>query len=63
MLAVVDPDSRITRPSLLLRIRDAGDAASWGEFADLYGPIIRSYCRPRGLQDADAVDVGQLVLA
>ena len=40
------PDSRATKPSLLLRIRDPGDAASWGEFADLYGPLIRGYCRP-----------------
>ncbi len=56
-------DSRATKPSLLLRIRDAGDGAAWGEFADLYGPIIRGYCRRRGLQEADAADVGQEVLA
>jgi RNA polymerase sigma-70 factor (ECF subfamily) len=56
-------DSRATKPSLLLRIRDAGDSSSWGEFADIYGPIIRGYCRRRGLQEADAADVGQEVLA
>jgi RNA polymerase sigma-70 factor (ECF subfamily) len=56
-------DPRATKPSLLLRIRDAGDSTSWGEFADLYGPIIRGYCRRRGLQEADAADVGQEVLA
>jgi RNA polymerase sigma-70 factor (ECF subfamily) len=56
-------DPRATRPSLLLRIRDAGDGASWEEFAELYGPIIRGYCRRRGLQPADADDVGQEVLA
>ncbi len=56
-------DPRATRPSLLLRIRDAGDAAAWSEFAELYGPIIRGYCRRRGLQPADADDVAQEVLA
>jgi RNA polymerase sigma-70 factor (ECF subfamily) len=56
-------DSRATKPSLLLRIRDAGDSASWEEFADLYGPIIRGYCRRRGLQEADAADISQEVLA
>jgi RNA polymerase sigma factor (sigma-70 family) len=56
-------DPRATRPSLLLRIRDAGDAASWEDFAAVYGPIIRGYCRRRGLQEADASDVGQEVLS
>ncbi len=40
-----------------------GDCAAWEEFADLYGPIIRGYCRRRGLQEADAADIGQEVLA
>jgi RNA polymerase sigma factor (sigma-70 family) len=57
-----DADPRSTRPSLLLRIRDPGDAASWQSFAEIYGPLIRSYCRGRGLQEADASDVGQEVL-
>jgi RNA polymerase sigma factor (sigma-70 family) len=58
--SILDP--RVTKPSLLLRIRDAGDSASWNEFADIYGPIIRSYCRRRGLQPTDADDVVQEIL-
>ena len=56
-------DPRATKPSLLLRIRDAGDSASWNEFAEIYGPVIRSYCRRRGLQPTDADDVVQEILA
>jgi RNA polymerase sigma-70 factor (ECF subfamily) len=46
-----------------LRIRDVHDAESWGTFVDVYAPLIYHYCRLRGLQDADAADVGQEVLA
>jgi RNA polymerase sigma-70 factor (ECF subfamily) len=57
-----EADSRATRPSLLLRLRDASDSDSWEEFARVYGPVICSYCRRRGLQQADADDVAQEVL-
>jgi RNA polymerase sigma-70 factor (ECF subfamily) len=63
MRTMRESDPRATRPSLLLRLRDAADSAAWDEFAALYGPIIRGYCRRRGLQAADADDVGQEVLA
>ena len=56
-------DSDKTHPSLLVRIRDGQDDASWRTFVDLYAPLIYRYCRLRGLQDADAADVGQEVLA
>lgn len=55
-------DTRATKPSLLLRIRDAQDSTSWCEFTEIYGPIIRSYCRHRGLQPTDADDVVQEIL-
>ena len=58
-----DLDSRSTKASLLLRIRDHGDAASWADFAVVYGPLIRGYCRRKGLQEADSADVEQEVLA
>ena len=59
-----DTRSRLhTRPSLLLRIRDSADAEAWRQFADLYARVIYGYCRRRGLQDADAADVTQEVLA
>ena len=51
-----------TRPSLLLRLRDAADAASWQTFAETYAPLIYRHCRRHGLQDADAADVTQEVL-
>ena len=51
-----------TRPSLLARIRDPRDGAAWGEFVDIYGPLVYDYGRRRGLQDADAADLTQDVL-
>ena len=51
-----------TRPSLLVRIRDPADAVAWRDFVAIYTPLIYNYARRRGLQDADAADVGQTVL-
>ena len=48
------PDSPTTRPSLLVRLRDPQDALAWGQFVDLYAPLVYGYARKRGLQDADA---------
>ena len=45
----------ITRPSLLVRMRDARDGAAWGQFVDIYGPLIYGHARKCGLQDADAI--------
>jgi RNA polymerase sigma-70 factor (ECF subfamily) len=52
----------LTRPSLLVRLRDHTDADAWRTFALLYAPLIYGYCRKSGLQDADAADVTQEVL-
>jgi RNA polymerase sigma factor (sigma-70 family) len=51
-----------TRPSLLVRLRDARDERAWAQFVDLYAPLVYGYARRRGLQDADAADVTQTVL-
>ncbi len=51
-----------TRPSLLIRIRDPRDMDAWEQFVKLYGPLIHAFGRQRGLQDADAADLTQLVL-
>jgi RNA polymerase sigma-70 factor (ECF subfamily) len=51
------PDT--TRPSLLVRIRDANDREAWRQFVDIYAPLIYGFCRKRGLQDADAADITQ----
>lgn len=56
-------ESPSTRITLLTRLRSAGDAEAWRTFVDLYLPLVYRYCRKRGLQDADARDVSQQVLA
>lgn len=51
-----------TRQSLLLRLsQNSSDA--WAEFLDVYEQAIYQFSRRRGLQDADAWDVTQDVLA
>jgi RNA polymerase sigma-70 factor (ECF subfamily) len=52
----------LTRPSLLLRLRDADDAEAWSEFVRLYTPLIFGYCCRQGLQETDAADVAQEVM-
>ena len=54
-----------TSSTLLGRVRDAGDAASWREFVTLYEPLIVRYAlsRGRGLSEPDARDVAQDVFA
>ncbi len=51
-----------TQPSLLVRIRDAGDAEAWQRFVRLYAPLVYGFARKRGLQDCDASDLTQDVL-
>ena len=55
-------DPATTRPSLLIRIRDARDAQAWQQFVRLYAPMIYGFARKRGLQDCDAADLTQDVL-
>lgn len=55
------PSVTETRSSLLRRVRDAADAASWTEFVQLYEPLLLSYVRRRGLSDHDAQDVVQTI--
>ena len=54
--------SPITRPSLLVRIRDTADHQAWSQFVELYAPLIHGFARKHGLQDADAADLTQDVL-
>ncbi|HTU21750.1 MAG TPA: sigma-70 family RNA polymerase sigma factor [Gemmataceae bacterium] len=53
------PEEPATRPSLLVRLRDHQDNQAWGEFVELYAPLIYAHARKRGLQDADAADLTQ----
>jgi RNA polymerase sigma factor (sigma-70 family) len=57
------PSENLTRPSLLVRIRDPQDVQSWKLFVTTYAPLIVAYCRKRGIQGADADDVTQEVFA
>ncbi len=52
----------VTSPSLLLRIRNVDDADSWRLFSEVYGPVIRTYCKRRGFQASDIDDIAQEVL-
>src|SRR5262245_42742476 len=52
-----------TQVTLLFRLRQDGDAEAWRTFVDLYTPLVYRFCRHRNLQDADARDVTQQVLA
>src|SRR3954466_7186399 len=51
--------SLLTRPSLLLRVREWNDSASWEEFHRLYRRLIYGRARRAGLSHADAEDVTQ----
>jgi RNA polymerase sigma-70 factor (ECF subfamily) len=56
-------DESKTSPSLLRRVAVAPrDEKAWAEFVNRYGKKILRWCCDRGLQDADALDVSQLVL-
>ena len=48
-----------TRPSLLFRLRDWQDAASWEEFYRLYHKLVLSLALRAGLNRAEAEDVTQ----
>ncbi len=51
--------SLLTRPTLLQRVRDPSDGASWEEFHRLYRRLVYSRARRSGLSHADADDVAQ----
>lgn len=50
-----------TNQSLVARVKNLGDGASWIEFMDIYQPVVYRMAQRRGLQDADAHDVMQQV--
>lgn len=50
-----------TSHSLIARVKDQRDAASWAEFLAIYQPVVFRMARRRGLQTADAQDVIQQV--
>lgn len=62
-MTIGGPAEDLTRPSLLLRLRDSGDAEAWRLFLEAYTPLVYAYCRRRRLQPADIADVTQEVMA
>lgn len=55
-------NSPTTRFSLIERIKNPQDMHAWGEFVDLYEPLIVETCLRKGMQHADATDIAQEVL-
>lgn len=51
-----------TRPSLIVRLRDAQDERAWSEFLAIYESLIERLAFKRGLQHADARELVQEVL-
>lgn len=51
-----------TSPSLLLRIRNQSDSHAWQTFEEIYAPVVRSFCRRRGIQEADVDDLVQEIM-
>jgi RNA polymerase sigma factor (sigma-70 family) len=57
-----DRSAMHTRPSLLVRVRDAADGDAWKLFSNAYRPLVYQFVRKRGLQAADADDLTQEVM-
>jgi RNA polymerase sigma factor (sigma-70 family) len=56
-------DQPITRPSLLVRIRDPHNGLAWSQFVAIYSPLVYRFARRHGLQESDAADVTQEVFS
>ena len=61
MERLVRTDTLPTRASLLERVRDLDDAASWKEFFESYFRRVIGIARSRGLNESEAEDVAQEV--
>lgn len=54
-------DHPVTRPSLLVCLRDPHDGGAWSQFVAIYSPLVYRFARRHGLQASDAADVTQEV--
>lgn len=52
-----------TRNSLILRLRDQRDIEAWEQFVAIYDPLVYRLARAKGMQDADAEELVQEVMA
>src|SRR5665213_228641 len=62
-LAALSGLMHTTSVTLLERLREPKDEAAWSRFAAFYTPLLFYWARRVGLQDADAADLVQEVLA
>ena len=53
----------VTSVSLLDRLHENTDPAAWQRLVDVYSPLIRGWLRKHSVQDSDADDLVQEVLA
>jgi RNA polymerase sigma factor (sigma-70 family) len=51
-----------TRASLIARLSDSQDVEAWREFVEIYLPLLYRLARRKGVQHADAEELGQEVL-
>ena len=51
------PEFPETDYSLIDRVKDMSDGASWLDFMRIYQPVVYRLARRRGMQDADAHDI------
>lgn len=51
-----------TRASLIARLSDSDDREAWGEFVEIYLPLLYRLARSKGLQHVDAEELAQEVL-
>jgi RNA polymerase sigma-70 factor (ECF subfamily) len=54
-------ESPETRLSLIVRLKDRADQEAWGEFLEIYRPLVYRLALAKRLQHADAEDVVQQV--
>ena len=55
-------DSLLTRQTLLIRLRDTADDASWAEFTEIYTPLLYGFCINRGISREDSSDIVQIAM-
>lgn len=51
-----------TQVSLILRLQDKLDIEAWGQFVQIYEPLVYRLAKTRGFQEADAREIVQEVL-
>src|SRR5262249_14740571 len=51
-----------TRASLIARLSDSNDVEAWQQFVEIYLPLLYRLARRKGVQHADAEELGQEVL-